>query len=75
MSVDDALKYFTETVTPREFSKIILADSIVFYSNFCVDMFSKMFLLFVPTFGHVVLKNFVEYWNFEISYDSLKDSF
>ena len=44
-SVYDALKYFTETVTPIIFSKIILSDSFLSYSSFCVNIFSKNFLL------------------------------
>ena len=45
-SVYDALKYFTETVTPRTFSKIILSHSFLFYSSFCVNIFFENFLLF-----------------------------
>ena len=60
-SVYDALKYFTETVTPGTFSKIILSPSLLSYSSFCVNIFSKTFLLFVPTFGHVTVKKFIEY--------------
>ena len=46
-SVYDALSYFTETVTPRKFSKIILSHNFLSYSSFCVNTFSKNFLLFV----------------------------
>ena len=60
-SVYDALKYFTETVTPRAFFKIILSHSVLSYSSFCVNIFSKIFLLFVSPFGHVTVKNFIEY--------------
>ena len=56
LSVYDTVKYFTETVTPRLFSKIILSRSIIPYSSF-----SKHFLLFVPALGHVEIKNFIEY--------------
>ena len=59
--VYDELKNFTEAVTPRTFSKVILSHSILSYSSFCVNMFSKNILLFVPTFGHVTVKNFIEY--------------
>ena len=55
----DALKHFTETVTSRGFSKIILSHSILSYSNSCVNVFSKNFLLFVPVFGYVAVKNFM----------------
>ena len=47
-SVYDASEYFIETVTPRTFSKIICSDSFLSYSSFCVNIFSKSFLLFVP---------------------------
>ena len=57
----DTLKYFTETVKRRIFSKIILRHSILSYSSFCVNIFSKNFLLFVTVFGHVAVKNFIEY--------------
>ena len=60
-SVYDALKYFSETVTPRIFSKFILSHSILSYNNFYVNIFSRNFLLFVPAFGHVAVKNFIEY--------------
>ena len=73
-SVYDALKYFTETVTPRTFSKFILPHCILSYNSFYVNMFSRNFLLCVPAFGHVSVKNFIEYWNFEILNDSLEDS-
>ena len=45
--VHDELKHFTETVTPRTFSEIILSHSFLSYSSFCVNIFSKNFLLFV----------------------------
>ena len=57
-SVYDPLKYFTETVTPRTFSKIFLSHSFLSCGSFCVNVFSQNFLLFVPTFGHVTVKNF-----------------
>ena len=60
-SVFDALKYFTETITPKTFSKIIFSRSFLSYSSFCVNIFSKNFLLFVPVFGHVTVKIFIEY--------------
>ena len=60
-SVYDALKYFTETVTPRTFSKINFSHNIFSHRNFCVNIFSKSFLLFVPAFDHVAVKNFIEY--------------
>ena len=60
-SVYDALKYFTETLTPRTFSKIILSHSFLSHSSFCVNIFSKNFLLFVPAFGHVTVNNFIEF--------------
>ena len=60
-SVYDTLKYFTETVTPRTFSKVILSHSFLSYSSFCGNILSKNFLLFVPAFGHVAVKNFIEY--------------
>ena len=47
-SVYDALKYFIETVTPSAFSKIILSHSSLSYNSFCVNIFSKNFLLFLP---------------------------
>ena len=46
-SIHDALKHFTETMTPRTFSDIILSHSFLSYSSFCVNIFSKNFLLFV----------------------------
>ena len=64
-SVYDALKYFTETVTPRTFSKIVLPHNFLSCSSFCVNIFSKSFLLFVPAFVHVTVKNFIGYWSFE----------
>ena len=73
-SIYDTLKNFIETVTPRTFSKIILSHSILSNSSFCSNIFSKNFLLFVPTFGHVAVKKFIEYRNFEILNDSEKDS-
>ena len=64
-SVYDTLKYFTETVTPRTFSKVILSHSFILshssHSSFCGNILSKNFLLFVPAFGHVDVKNFIEY--------------
>ena len=51
-SAFDALKYFTDTVIPITFSKLILSRSFLSYNSFCVDIFPKNFLLFVPTFGH-----------------------
>ena len=36
-SVYDALKYLTETVTPRTFSKISLSHSFISNSSFCVN--------------------------------------
>ena len=63
-SVYDELKYFTETMIPRAFLKIILSHSFLSYSSFCVNIFSKNFLLFVPPFGHVTVKNFIEYLKF-----------
>ena len=59
--VYDTLKYFTETVTPRTFSKVILSHSFLSYSSFCGNILSKNFLLFVPAFGHVAVKNFIKY--------------
>ena len=59
--VYDVLKYFTETVTPRIFSKIILSYSIFSYSSFYVNIFTKHFLLLVPTFGYVAVKDFIKY--------------
>ena len=59
-SVYDALKYSTETVTPRTFSKIILYHSFLSYCSFCVNIFSKNFLLFVPRLAMTV-KNLIEY--------------
>ena len=69
-SVYHKLKYFTETVTPRTFPKIFFCPSFLSYSSFCVNKFSKNFLLFVPAFGHVTVKDFIEYWIFEILNDS-----
>ena len=43
------LKHFTKTVTPRTFSKSNLSHSFLSYSGFCVNIFSKSFLLFVPS--------------------------
>ena len=60
-SVNDTLKYFTETLTHITFSKIILSHSFLSHSSFCVNIFSKIFLLFVPASGHVIVKNFIEY--------------
>ena len=60
-SVYDALKCFTETVTPRTFSKFILSYSFLPYSSFCINLFSKNFVLFVPTFGYVTVKKLTEY--------------
>ena len=59
-SVYKALKYFTVTVARITFSKIILCHSFLSYSSFCVNIFSKNLLLFVTTFGHVMVKNLIE---------------
>ena len=75
LSFYDALKYFTEMVTPRTFSKIILSKSILSCNSFCVNIFCKNFLLFVSTFGHVAVSKFIEYWHFQILNDSQKDFF
>ena len=48
LSVYDALKYFTETVTPRTLFKIILSRSFLSYSSICVNIFSKNILLVAP---------------------------
>ena len=69
-SVYGALKYSPETVTLRICSKITLSHSILSYSSFCVNIFPKFFLLFVSALGQVSVKNFIEYWNSEISIDS-----
>ena len=45
----------------QTFSKIIFSRSFLSYSRFCVNIFSKNFPLFVPVFGHVTVKNFIEY--------------
>ena len=42
------LKYFTEMMTGRTFSRIILSHSVLSYSSFCVNMFSENILLLVP---------------------------
>ena len=55
-SVYDALKYFTEMVTPRTFPKIILPHSFLSDSSFCAYIFSKNFLLFALAFGLVTVK-------------------
>ena len=64
-SVYDALKYFTETVTPTTFSKIILFHSFLSYSSFCVNIFSKNYLLFVPRVAMSQLKTLLNIRDFE----------
>ena len=64
-SVYDASKYFTESLTRRTFSKIIFPHYFRPYSIFCVNLFSKNFLLFVPAFSHVAVKNFIEILKFK----------
>ena len=59
--VYDALKNFTEMVTRRTFSKNILSYSFLYYGSFCLNIFSKNSLLFVPAFCHVTVKKFIEY--------------
>ena len=59
-SVYDALKYFTETITPRTFSNIILSHSFFSYGSLCVNIFSKIFLLFEPAIDYVAVKIFIE---------------
>ena len=59
--VYDTLKYFTETAILRTCSKIILSHSFHSYSSFCVNILSQNFLLFVSMFGHVTVKNVMEY--------------
>ena len=65
-SVYNALKYSTETVTPRTFSKIVMSHSFLSYSSFCVNIFSKNFLLFMLAFGHVTVKNVIEHQKFSM---------
>ena len=72
LSVYDALKYFTGTVTPRTFSKLIFSHSFLSYSSFCVNTFSKNFLLLAFAFGHVTVRKL--YWILENLNVSLIDS-
>ena len=55
-SVYDALKYLTQTVTPRTFSKIILSHSFLSYGSFCVNIFS----IICATLCHVTVKTLIE---------------
>ena len=60
-SVYDTLKYFTERVTPKSFSEVFLSHSFLSYSSYCVNIFSKIFLLLVPATDHITVKNYIEY--------------
>ena len=51
------IEIFTDSVTCRTFSKIFLSNNFISYSSFCVNIFFKYLLLFVPVFGHVTVKN------------------